>query len=78
MKKQKIDNIFIGKRIELLSEFNLDNKGINKQLCWCAGTVEQVSDGTWVMPGKRSKCFKGGEAAQVRWGEIPDADLPKA
>ena len=64
MRKQKIDNTFVGKRIELLSKFDLDNKSINKQLLWCTGTMEQDSDRTWIMPEK-SKCFKEGEVASV-------------
>ncbi len=43
---------------------------------WCGGVVEEVCDGTWIIPGKRSKCYNEGEAAKVLWDAIPDANLP--
>ena len=38
--------------------------------------MEEVCDGTWIIPGKRSKCYNEGEAAKVLWDAIPDANLP--
>ena len=63
--KRKLDDSFVGKRLEYLSESDMGDEGTKKELRWCAGTVEKVSDGTWIMPGKRSKCFKEGESARV-------------
>jgi hypothetical protein len=63
--KQKLDATFIGKRIEHLSNFDIDDKGENLDLRWCGGVIEEVSDGTWIIPGKRRKCYKEGEAAKV-------------
>ena len=28
------------------------------------GTILEVSDGTWLIPGKRTKCYKKNEAAK--------------
>ena len=39
------------------------------------GVVERICDGTWVMPGKRAKCYEKGKAAEVLWDYIPDIGL---
>ena len=36
-----------------------------KEIRWCGGVVENISDGTWVKPGKRRQCYKENEAAFV-------------
>jgi len=33
-------------------------------------------DGTWVIPGRARKCWEEGEAVEVFWDAIPDADMP--
>ena len=71
-----LDDELIGKRIDYLAEFELDDKGTEKDLRWCSGVVERVCDGTWVQPGCRTKCYKVGEAAEMFWDPIPDADMP--
>ena len=74
--KRKMDESFINTRIEYLSEFDINEDGKQKELRWCGGTVEQVSDNTWVKPGCRRKCYKTHEAAFVHWDAVPEADLP--
>ena len=56
--KRKINDSFIGTRIEYLSEFNLIGEENMKELRWCGGVVEKISDGTWFNPGKRHQCYK--------------------
>ena len=38
--------------------------------------VERVSDSTWLMPGARTKCYKEGEAVEVYWDAVPEANYP--
>ena len=61
--KRNIDDSFIGTRIEYLYEFDLVGEGNTKALCWCGRVVENISDGTWVNPGKRRQCYKENESA---------------
>ena len=56
--KLNIDDSFIGTRIDYLSEFDMVGKGNMKELHWCGGDVENISDGIWVKPGKRRQCYK--------------------
>ena len=59
----KVDESFLGSRIEYLSEFELDNEneeGSDKDLSWCSGIVERMCDGTWIKAGKRRQCYKEG------------------
>jgi len=71
-----VDETLLGKRIEFLSEFDMDEEGTEKEPRWCSGVVERICDGTWVIPGKVRKCWKEGEAVEVFWDAIPDADMP--
>ena len=56
--KLKIDDSCIHTRIEYLSEFDLVGKVKMKELRWCGGVVENISDGTGVNPGKLRQCYK--------------------
>ena len=40
------------------------------------GAFERVNDGTWLMPGARTKCYKQGEAEEVYWDVVPEANYP--
>ena len=46
----KMDDDMIGKRIKYCSLFDMDEKGKEKELRWCGGVIERISDGTWVIP----------------------------
>ena len=70
-----VDETLIGKRIEYLSEFDIDTEGTTKELRWCSGVVERICDGTSVVPGRARKCWNEVEAAEVFWDAIPDADM---
>ena len=48
--KRKIDDSFISTRIEYLSEFDMVGEVNMKELRWCGGVVEKISDGTWFNP----------------------------
>ena len=65
--KQKINDSFIGTRIECLSEFHLVGEGNMKELRCCGNVVKNISDGTWVNPGKRRQCYKENKASFVFW-----------
>ena len=41
------------------------------------GNTLEVSDGTWLIPGKRTKCYKKNEAAKVLWEAIEEANCPQ-
>ena len=52
MEKRNINDSFIGTRIEYLPEFDVIEEGNMKELRWCGGVVEKISDDTWVNPRK--------------------------
>ena len=56
--RQNIDDSFIGIMIEYLSEFDIVGEEKKKELNWCGGVVEKISDGTRVKPGKLRQCYK--------------------
>ena len=74
--KLNIDDSFIGIMIEYLSEFDLVEEGNMKELRWCGGVVKNISDGTWVKPGKLRQFYKENEAAFVFWDSVTEADYP--
>ena len=73
-----VDDSLVGTRIEYLSEFDIEDpdQESTKILEWCGGVVERICDGTWLIPGARTKCYKEGEAAEILWDAIPIADIP--
>ena len=73
--KRMLDESYVGKRIEYLSNFDMDEAGTIKEARWCAGEIEAVSDGTWVLGGHRSKTWKENEAARVFWDPVPEANM---
>ena len=41
--------------------------------------VKRISDGTWIIPtvsGRGRKCYGVGEAADIEWDPLPDANFP--
>ena len=54
----------------------MDKAGSETNVLWMGGTVERVSDGTWLMPGARTKFYKEGEATEVYWDAVPEANYP--
>ena len=45
-----------------------------KEVRWCGGVVEKISDGTLFNPGKLRRCYKENEAEFVFWCAVPEAD----
>ncbi len=73
-----VDETLIGERIEFLTLFDIDDDGDETELRWCAGVVERVSDGSWVIPtksGRGRKCYDVGAAAEILWDAITDAGM---
>ena len=64
----------IGIKIEYFSSSDMDKAGSETNVLWMGGTVEILSDGTWLMPGARKKCYKEGEAEEVYWDAVPEAN----
>ena len=54
----------------------MDKAGSETNVLWMGGTVERVRDGTWLMPGSRTKCYKEVEAAKVHLDLVPEANYP--
>ena len=73
-----VNDSLVGTRIEYLSEFDIEDpdQGSTKILEWCGGVVERICDGTWLIPGARTKCYKEGEVAEIFWDAILIADIP--
>ena len=74
----KVDESLLKSRIEYLSEFGLYDereREMNKDLRWCSGIVERVSDGTWINTGNRRQCYKEVEAAEVFWDTMPEFNM---
>ena len=66
----------IGMIIKYLSSIDMDKAVSETNVLWMGGTVERVSDGTWLMPVERNKCYKEGEAAEVYWDAVSGANYP--
>ena len=56
--KQSLDQSNVGKRIEYLCNFDMDEGGTVQEQRWCTGEIEAVSDGSWVMYGHFRKTWK--------------------
>ena len=73
-----IDASFIGKRIEYLAEFDINEEGTVKDVRWCAGVVKAISDGTapkWLKQNTVRACYKENEAALIDWDAIAEANM---
>ena len=72
--KQKPDKSWIEKRITYSAYYDVDREVKEKKLIWVGGLILDVSDGTWLMPGARTRCYTENEAAYVLWDEVQEAD----
>ena len=52
----------------------MDREGKEKKLRRVGGLILDVSDGTWLMPGTRTRCYAENEAAYVLLDEVQEAD----
>ena len=54
----------------------MDKAGSETNVLWVGGTVEKISNVTWVMPSTRTKCYIKGKAAEVYLDAVPEANYP--
>ena len=55
--RRKQDKSWVGVRIEYSAYYDVDKEGKEKKLRWIGGEILDVSDGPWLMPGARTKCY---------------------
>ena len=55
--RRKLDTSWVGERIEYSAYYDIDKEGKEKELRWVGGDILDVSDGPWLMPGARTKCY---------------------
>ena len=51
--------------MEYVAYYDMDDKGNERKLRTVGEKILEVSDGMWLTPGKRTKCYKKNEAANV-------------
>lgn len=75
---RKLDASFLNTRIEVLTSFDIvgDDGKKTTQLRWCGGVVEKISDGTWLYPNARTRCYKENDAAFIYWDPVEECDFP--
>ena len=52
----------------------MDRKEKENKLRWVGGLILDVSDGNWLMPGVKTRCYAENKAAYVFWDEVQEAD----
>ena len=40
------------------------------------GVIEKISDGTWLFPNARTRCYKEYEAAEFFWDAVEECSMP--
>ena len=75
---QSCHNSFLKQRIEVLVSFDIDQEdgSVEKVLHWCGGVVKKISDGTWLLPNARTRCYPENGAAEIEWDPIPFINMP--
>lgn len=69
-----VDETLKGFRIEMVFEFDLVDENGNliedkdKELCWRAGTVKDLCNGTWIKNGRETIVWKVGGGLGSYWG----------
>ena len=53
--------------------YDVDREDKEKKLRWVGGLILDVSDGTWLMPGARTRCYAENNAAYVLQDEVHEA-----
>ena len=72
-----LDQSFVGTRVEYLAYYDIDEEGNERKLRPVGGKILEVSDGTWLLPGARTKCYKKNEAANILWDVVEEANYPQ-
>ena len=71
-----LDASWVNQRVEYYALYDIDLAGDKKKLRLVGEMIKEVSDGTWLIPGGRTKCYKVNEAADVLWDAVPEAGCP--
>ena len=61
---------------EYRAYYDVDKEGKDKELCRVGGEILDFSDGAWLMPGARTKCYLENKAACMLWDPVPEANCP--
>ena len=72
-----LDPTWVGTSVEYVAYYNIDKEGNERELRKVGGQILEMSDGTWSIPGKRTKCYKKIEAANVLWDAVEEANCPQ-
>ena len=72
-----LDQSWVGTRVEYYAYYDIDEEGNERKLRPVGGKILEVSDGTWLLPGARTKCYKKNEAASVLWDAVEEANCPQ-
>ena len=71
-----LDASWVNQRMDYYALYDIDLAGDEKKLRLVGGMIKEVSDGTWLIPGGQTKCYKVNEAADVLWDAVPEAGYP--
>ena len=69
-----LDPSWVGTRVEYLAYYDIDEAGEERGLRPVGGKILEVSDGTWLISGRRTVCYKKNEAASVLWDAVEEAN----
>ena len=72
--KQKLDKIWIEKKITYNAYYHVERHGKMMNMRWVGELILDVSDGTWIIRGERTRCYAETEAAYVLWDEVQEVD----
>ena len=75
--KNMLDPSWVGTRVEYVAYCDMDEEGNERKLRTVCGEILEVCDGTWLVPGARTKCYKKNEAANVLWDAFEEANCPQ-
>ena len=51
-----LDPSWVGTRVEYIAYYDMDEEGNERESRPVSGKILEVSDGTWLIPGKCTKC----------------------
>ena len=74
--KNMLDPSWVGTRVEYVAYYDMDEEGNERKLRTVCGEILEVCDGTWLVPGARTKCYKKNEVANVLWDAVEEANCP--
>ena len=72
--ENKLDPSWVGTRVEYLAYYDIDEAENKRELRPVGRKILEVSNGTWLIPGRRTVCYEKNEAADVLWDEVKEAN----